>query len=138
MSRVAHISPELSNDDQEAKSRSDLESNYLYSRQRSIRPVLTTSILITSKNESDFLDRSINSALNQTHQPHEIVVVDAASEDDSQSLIREYVDSYPDVVRGVLLDEDPGIPEMRNIALESATGDLYTFLDGDDWFHPKN
>jgi glycosyltransferase involved in cell wall biosynthesis len=97
----------------------------------------TVSILITSKDERDYLDRSITSALEQTHQPHEIVVVDAASEDGSQSLIQEYEDTHPDLIRGVLLDEDPGIPAMRNIALESATGDLYTFLDADDWFYPE-
>lgn len=97
----------------------------------------TISVLITSKNEEDFLDRSISSAINQTHEPHQIVIVDAASEDGSQALMTEYADRHPETIRAVLLDEDPGIPHMRNVALEHATGDLYTFLDGDDWFYPE-
>lgn len=94
------------------------------------------SVIITSKNEAEYLDRSIGSVLSQTHQPNEIVIVDAASEDGSQSVIREYSNENP-IIKCVLLSEDPGIPKMRNIALEHATGDVYTFLDGDDWFYPK-
>lgn len=98
---------------------------------------IDVSILITSHNEIEFLSQSIESALNQTYKPSEIVVVDANSDDGSPDLIRRYADNHPRVITPVILDEDPGIPAMRNIAIDQSSSKLYTFLDGDDWFRAK-
>jgi len=96
----------------------------------------TVSILITSFNQADVLPEALDSAVGQTHDDLEVIVVDAASEDESRSIIKQYAAANPEVVP-VLLDDDPGIPAMRNRALEHASGDCFTFLDGDDKFCPR-
>jgi len=96
----------------------------------------TVSVLVTSYNQADVLPEALDSAVGQTHDDLEVVVVDAASEDGSQSIIEQYAAANPEIVP-LLLDDDPGIPAMRNRALEHASGDCFTFLDGDDKFCPR-
>jgi glycosyltransferase involved in cell wall biosynthesis len=97
----------------------------------------TVSIIVTNYNQADVLHQALDSAIGQTYDHTEIVVVDAASEDESRAIITEYADRYPEMIRPVLLETDPGIPEMRNIGLEHVAGDMFTFLDADDWFYPE-
>lgn len=94
------------------------------------------SVIITSYNQQDLLREAIDSVIEQTALPGEILVIDAASTDDSQDLIREYEGANPDLVRPVLLEEDPGIPRTRNRALKLVDGDYVAILDGDDRFLP--
>lgn len=92
------------------------------------------SVIITSYNEESYLAEAIESVVHQSQSPDEIVIVDANSDDKSPKIVEEYADRFPHLIRHFLLDYDCNIPEMRNFALEQVTGDLVTFLDGDDRF----
>lgn len=94
------------------------------------------SVLITSYNDAAYVGTAIDSVLNQTVPPDEVIVVDANSTDGSRELLREY-DREHDIVELVLLDEDPGIPATRNRALDRADGEYVTYLDSDDRFCPS-
>ena len=48
------------------------------------------SIWLTSYNHGELLRESIESALNQTYQDYELVIVDDCSTDNSREIIREY------------------------------------------------
>jgi glycosyltransferase involved in cell wall biosynthesis len=95
------------------------------------------SILITSYNQRDYLRQAIDSALNQTHPAHEIIIVDDASSDGSQDLIADYALRYPDVIRPIYHNTNTGVTQARNDALEVVTGDYVSILDGDDLLHPE-
>jgi glycosyltransferase involved in cell wall biosynthesis len=97
---------------------------------------LKISVVITSYNQKKYLQEAIESVLNQTHQPDEVIVVDDCSSDGSQDMILEYANYYPDLVRSFCHDVRIGIPRNRNFALEHANGDLVCFLDGDDRYLP--
>jgi glycosyltransferase involved in cell wall biosynthesis len=93
------------------------------------RPLV--SVLITVYNAAPYLGEAIDSALAQTYQPVQVVVVDDGSDDGSAEVARRYGRSllYDYQARG-------GIGAARNRAVELARGSFFTFLDADDRFPP--
>lgn len=94
------------------------------------------SIIVTSYNQQNLLTEAIDSVLSQTIEPNEIIVIDANSSDGSQALIEEYASKHPEMVKPILLETDPGLPQTRNRALDVVKGDYVAILDGDDRFLP--
>jgi len=92
------------------------------------------SVIITSYNQKEYLKEAIESVLNQTDRPFEIIVCDDASGDGSRDLIRDYGEKYPGLVKGILHKENLGISKNRNSGMRAVQGDLVTWLDGDDIF----
>jgi glycosyltransferase involved in cell wall biosynthesis len=97
---------------------------------------MTVSVLVTAYNEERFLPAAVDSVLAQTRQPEEVLLVDAGSTDDTGAIVDEYAADHGHV-EAVHLSPGVTIPEMRNEALERASGDMVTFLDGDDRFRPE-
>jgi len=94
---------------------------------------LRVSVIITSYNQQEYLKEAIESAIDQTVAPFEIIVADDHStKDGSVETIREYAATYPGLVRGLFHEENVGIPKNRNSALRKAKGDYVAILDGDD------
>jgi glycosyltransferase involved in cell wall biosynthesis len=94
------------------------------------------SVVITSYNQRDYLIEAIESVINQTISPHEIIVADDCSTDESTELIRDYVAHHPGLIKGVFQKKNVGIPKNRNTALHQVTGKWVAILDGDDRFLP--
>jgi glycosyltransferase involved in cell wall biosynthesis len=90
------------------------------------------SIIIPLYNKAEFITDAIQSALNQTHQDFEIIVVDDGSEDDGVLRVKTFTD------RRIKLFEQPnnGVSCARNQGIDLAQGDLICFLDADDWYLP--
>jgi glycosyltransferase involved in cell wall biosynthesis len=94
----------------------------------------TVSAIITTYNYAQFITTAIESVLNQTRRPDEIVVVDDGSTDQTAGLVAGYA------AQGVryVLKENGGAGSARNRGLRETTGDLVLFLDADDqWFPDK-
>ena len=85
------------------------------------------SIVVVNYNYGRFLDEAIESALAQTHDRVEVVVVDDGSTDESRALI----DCYGDRVVAVL-KENGGQASALNAGFEDVSGDVVIFLDADD------
>jgi len=95
------------------------------------------SVYITSYNQKDFLREAIDSVLNQTLKPFEIIIVDDASTDGSKYLINNYKKNYPDLIKPHFNKKNLGITKSRNVALSLTKGDYVTWLDGDDIYKPN-
>lgn len=96
------------------------------------------SVVITSYNQEIYLAEAIESAINQTARPHEIIIADDHSTtDNSVELIRHYQARYPGWIRSVIHPRNVGIPQNRNSGLELVTGDHLVVLDGDDRLLPS-
>ena len=95
------------------------------------------SVYITSYNQKEYLIEAVDSVLAQTLKPHQIIIVDDASEDGSQEVIAGYFSRYPDVISAVYHQENRGVAGTRNDALKAVTGDYVTSLDGDDRYLPN-
>jgi glycosyltransferase involved in cell wall biosynthesis len=91
------------------------------------------SVIIPAYNAEKYIAKAIESCLNQTYAPHEIIVIDDASTDGTASI----AESFPFPVRVIRLAENMGVSVARNQGVQASTGDWLAFLDADDWFLPE-
>jgi len=85
------------------------------------------SVVIPAKNRCDTIAACIESALNQSIPPDEIIVVDDGSVDDTPSIAA----SYPNV-RVLTNSRSPGAQGARNTGILDARQPWIAFLDSDD------
>ena len=83
-------------------------------------------------NASKYLDRSINSVLNQTYDNLEIIIVDDSSTDNSKDIIKKYA-SKDNKIRPIYSEINQGVSKARNIGLNIFSGDYVLFMDADDY-----
>ncbi|WP_237113302.1 glycosyltransferase [Pseudohongiella spirulinae] len=89
-------------------------------------------------NGSKYLQEQLNSFLLQTRLPHELVVSDDASKDDTCKIIEEFSVNAPFDVRLIRNRENSGYSANFNKALLESKGDLVFLSDQDDvWFSDK-
>jgi len=93
---------------------------------------LTTSVIIPCYNRAEMLREAIQSALDQTCPPLEVIVVDDGSTDNSAAVAK----SFGPPVR-TLRQANAGAAAARNAALDVAKGEFVAFLDSDDLWKPE-
>lgn len=97
----------------------------------------TVSVIIPVYNASKYLSETMDSALKQTYQDVEIVLVDDCSTDNSKEIIESYLKKYDNIVYH-LQEQNAGAAVARNKALNLAKGRYVAFLDSDDlWYSEK-
>jgi glycosyltransferase involved in cell wall biosynthesis len=89
------------------------------------------SIIVNNHNYGRFLRASIDSALGQTYQPVEVLVVDDGSTDDSRAIIAAYGDRVTPVLK-----PNGGQASAFNAGFERCRGAIVLFLDADDVLLP--
>ena len=89
------------------------------------------TIAVLNYNYARYLAEAVESALAQTHDDVEVVVVDDGSTDGSVELIRGWGDRVTACCK-----VNGGQGSAMNAALEVATGDVVIFLDADDLLDP--
>ena len=90
------------------------------------------SVIIPTHNRRELLLRAIDSVLAQTHEELEVIVVDDASTDGTQSAVLEL---HEERVQYVRLNEQRGACVARNRGIDMARGEYIAFQDSDDVFH---
>lgn len=91
------------------------------------------SVVIPTYNRAHCVGEAIESTLAQTLHPHEVIVVDDGSSDDTAAVLA----SFGDRIR-VIRQANAGVSAARNAGIEAATGDWIALLDSDDlWFPEK-
>ena len=94
---------------------------------------MNISVVIPSYNRKEFLKRSIDSVINQTKKPFEIIVVDDGSTDGTETMIK----SDYDFVK-FIKQKNKGVSAARNIGIKVSIGEWVCFLDSDDeWKRDK-
>jgi glycosyltransferase involved in cell wall biosynthesis len=94
---------------------------------------MTFSVVIPLYNKARFIVGTVRSALAQTLQPLEVIVVDDGSSDGSPELVEALGSDLVRVVR----QRNAGVSAARNHGISLARGDWIAFLDADDWQHPE-
>lgn len=89
------------------------------------------SIIVPVYKVEAYLDRCIETILNQTYRNFELILVDDGSPDHCPSLCEEY--KKKDKRVKVLHKENGGLSSARNAGIEVATGTYIGFVDSDDW-----
>jgi glycosyltransferase involved in cell wall biosynthesis len=93
------------------------------------------SVVIPTYNRANVIGAAIQSVMRQTYQNHEIIVVDDASSDDTESVVKSFSDRKIIYVKH---QQNSGAPSARNTGIEKARGACIAFLDSDDeWLSEK-
>ena len=93
------------------------------------------SVIIPCHNCEGFINRCVDSVLNQTYQDVEIILVNNNSSDNSLALLNKYKSEFPDKIF-VFEESKKGAPAARNHGLYKARGEWIQFLDADDELSP--
>ena len=93
------------------------------------------SAYMPTRNRAASLERAIESVLEQSYQPVELIVVDDASDDSTSDLLKTY--SGLDDVMIIHNSEPLGASASRNLAVSKASGEFVTGIDDDDFWRPN-
>lgn len=91
----------------------------------------TVSVIIPVYNVEPYLNRCVDSVLNQTMKDMEVILVDDGSPDNCANICDEYAEKHNEVV--VIHKDNGGLASARNAGMKIATGKYIFFLDSDDW-----
>ena len=92
--------------------------------------MVKVSVILAAYNEEKYIKKAIESVLNQTLDDFELIIVDDGSTDATSKIIN----SFDDLRIKTIFQTNLGPGASRNNALDIASGDYVTFLDGDDWY----
>ena len=92
------------------------------------------SIVIPVYNGANYLGQAIESALAQTYEPKEVIVVDDGSSDDGAT--RAVAEGFGDRIR-YLCKTNGGVATALNTGILSAHGQLVSWLSHDDFYRPE-
>lgn len=88
------------------------------------------SVILPAHNAASFIDEALHSVETQSLSPHEIIIIDDASDDETASVVRSHPKTiYHCQARG-------GAAAARNTGVQIATGEWIAFLDADDVWLP--
>ena len=89
------------------------------------------SIIVPVYNVEKYLERSLNSLINQTLKDIEIICVNDGSKDNSLKILEEYSKKDNRII--VINQENAGVSVTRNSGMKIAKGQYIGFVDSDDW-----
>ena len=89
------------------------------------------SIIVPVYNVENYIERCLNSLVNQTFKDIEIITINDGSTDKSLELLNKY--AKEDIRISVIDLGDEGVSYCRNLGIEKANGKYIMFVDSDDW-----
>jgi glycosyltransferase involved in cell wall biosynthesis len=94
------------------------------------------SIVVTSYNHADYLDRRVDSLIKQTYPEKEIIVIDDCSTDNSRMVLSKY-GNHP-FIKLTFLDKNVGYAHACNLGVKMSAGNYIMFAECDDYNHPEH
>ncbi len=90
------------------------------------------SIVTPSFNQGQYIEQTILSVLNQDYKNIELIIIDGGSTDETISILKKY-DSQ---IAYWVSEKDNGQAHAINKGLEKVTGDVFNWLNSDDYLEP--
>ena len=94
---------------------------------------IKVSIIIPVYNGENFLQKSLDSAISQTYNNIEILIINDGSDDNTEKIINEYQKNYKDKIK-YFKKNNSGISETLNLGLKEMTGEYFSWLSHDDLY----
>lgn len=88
------------------------------------------TVVIPLYNKYEFVKKTIDSVLQQTHPHFELIIVDDGSTDGSLGLVEKITDQRICLIR----QANAGVSSARNRGIKEAKYEMIAFLDADDWW----
>ncbi len=96
------------------------------------KPLIT--VYITNYNYGKYINKAINSILNQTLKNFELIIIDDGSNDKSKSIIKKY-SSHKKII--TIFQQNKGLIATNNLAIKISRGKYIIRLDADDWLDQR-
>lgn len=93
------------------------------------------SVIVPIYNVENYLERCIQSIINQTYKNLEIILVDDGSPDNCPRICDDYAEKDSRV--RVIHKANGGLSDARNAGTVVALGELVAYIDSDDWVEPE-
>lgn len=90
------------------------------------------SVIIPTYNCANYIERAINSVLEQTYLNTEIIVVNDGSTDDTEKILENYKNRII-----IINQKNSGVAKARNVGISTAKGNYIATLDADDRWLPN-
>ena len=90
------------------------------------------SIVIPSFNQAKYIEKTIVSIIEQAYKNVEIIIIDAASTDETLEIIKKYEQHITYWVS----EPDRGQSHAINKGLEKCTGEVFNWINSDDYLEP--
>jgi len=103
--------------------------------------MVKVSVMVLTYKHEKFIRKTLDSILSQkVNFKFEVLVGDDASPDNTQAIIKEYYQKYPDIIVPMLHEKNLGGFGKQNtlVALEAAKGQYIAPMDGDDYWTDDN
>lgn len=92
------------------------------------------TVVVPVYNVEKYLRGSLDSILNAKIEDMEILIINDGSTDNSEDIIKEYVEKYPNLIR-YIKQKNKGLGAVRNVGLKNARGKYIVSIDSDDTIH---
>ncbi|EGW38474.1 glycosyltransferase family 2 protein [Desulfosporosinus sp. OT] len=94
------------------------------------------SVIMPAYNAEKYIEKAINSVLNQSYDQFELIVIDDGSEDNTAEIIKAMVikDKRVHFFRN---EKNRGVSASRNLGIAQSIGDWIAFLDSDDMWRSE-
>lgn len=91
------------------------------------------SIIVPIYNSEKYLERCLNSIINQTYRNIEIILINDGSKDRSLEICQKYkkIDNRIQIIN----KKNSGVSDSRNVGLENSSGEYIQYVDSDDYLN---
>lgn len=96
----------------------------------------TVSVIIPCFRYAKYLEDCIYSIVGQTYKPHEIIIVNDGSDDNTSEVAKKLIEKYPEYNIKLVEKENGGLSSARNAGIKIASGELIQCIDADDKMTP--
>ena len=94
-------------------------------------------MVVTTYNGEKYIREQINSILNQTRVPDEVIILDDGSTDKTIDILTEYENNHPSVFDIKVNDKNLGVTKNFEQGIRVSNGDAIFLCDQDDVWHPE-
>ena len=95
------------------------------------------SVVVTTYNGEKYIREQIDSILNQTRVPDEVIVLDDGSTDETLDILTDYENNHPSIFDIKINDRNLGVTKNFEKGIRVSNGDGIFLCDQDDVWHPK-
>ena len=91
------------------------------------------SLILPCYNSVSFIKETLDSLLNQQYSNLELIIIDGASNDGTVEIIEQYKSIYTHFIT----EPDKGQTDAINKGIKYCTGDIFYWINADDYFEPN-
>ncbi len=98
---------------------------------------MTVSVALATYNGESFIVPQLDSLLNQTRRPDEVIIIDDRSTDKTPEIVRDYISSHGLDWKLTVAETNSGYKRNFYNCLKNTTGDVVFLCDQDDVWYPE-